>query len=260
MTSFLLIIPTYFFNQEIVPPLGKGDHDSIILHSTLTPLRKKPIRRRIQLWKHIDHEALKRDARSFCSLFLQKHDTKNEFNMIWNCLKENLFTIMEDNVPSKMTSSKIHQPWITTNSKRLLRKKEKYYKKAKTHNTPRLWSKYKTVKRLCQKECRRAHSNYVNEMLANDTKNKKLWTYVKSKNQDNTGIPDLKNDQERLIQDPQEKANLLNQQFSSVFSNPEPKINKKLPEDTKLPPMINITVTTHGVLKLLDNTSMVPVQ
>ena len=97
-------------------------------------------------------------------------------------------------------------------------------------------------------------------MLANDTKNKKLWTYVKSKNQDNTGIPDLKNDQERLIQDPQEKANLLNQQFSSVFSNPEPKINKKLPEDTKLPPMINITVTTHGVLKLLDNTSMVPVQ
>lgn len=118
-----------------------------------------------------------------------------------------------------MSSTKNHQPWITTKTKRLLRRKQRLFKKAKTTNSERLWKKYKNIKKECQKECRRAHSDFVNEIISNgECQNKKLWSYISSKNQENLGIADLRNDQNILIQDPPSKAGLLNYQFLSVFS------------------------------------------
>ena len=160
---------------------------------------------------------------------------------------------MEDNVPTKLSSSKNHQPWITTKTKRLLRRKHRLFKKAREHNSKRLWDQYKAVKKDCQKECRRAHSDYVNVMFSDDFQNKKLWSYIKSKRQENCGISDLRNDQNDLIQDPLGKADLLNNQFSSVFSDPTPKIKTSLPKHSQLPEMQKIKVTRVGVLKLLLN-------
>ena len=63
----------------------------------------------------------------------------------------------------------------------------------------------------------------------------KLWAYIKSKKHEQVGISDLKvND--KMFQDPKDKANILNKQFSSVFSNLESKIEYMIKQILSTPP------------------------
>ena len=85
------------------------------------------------------------------------------------------------------------------------------------------WTRYKDLKKLMQKKCRSTYINFDNNMLSDDeTKNpKKFWSFIKSKRCDNVGIASLLSN--GIIQmDGQVKANLLNDQFASVFTNEDP--------------------------------------
>ena len=78
-----------------------------------------------------------------------------------------------------------------------------------------------------------------------------MWSYIKSKNNESTGISDLFHEN-KLIQDPVKKANIFNNHFCQVFSKPDS--NKKptsIKENKNSIP--NITVKSAGVLKLLLN-------
>ena len=89
-------------------------------------------------------------------------------------------------------------------------------------------------------------------MFDDDKHNKKLWTCIKSKNQEQTGIPDLKHN-DKTIQDPTEKANTLNNQFASVFSDPDPEIKLESEDNVETNSMPTIKVNKNGLLKLLTN-------
>ena len=65
---------------------------------------------------------------------------------IWNFLKKEIENIIVTNVPPKTTSSRQHQPWINTKTKRLLRKKQRWYQKAKDFNDPKIWKTYRNIK------------------------------------------------------------------------------------------------------------------
>ena len=93
------------------------------------------------------------------------------------------------------------------------------YKKAKQTNNPETWKKYKNLKSTSQKMCRQAHDTYVNNLITADKSNKKIWSYIKSLRRENTGISDLINNNKN-INNPLDKANIFNDQFSKVFSKP----------------------------------------
>ena len=76
---------------------------------------------------------------------------------MWSCIKKNLQQIIEDNVPTKTASSKVFPPWITTQTKRLIRNKNLKYQKAKQKNDLKSWNNYKKTKKLTKKLCRKAH-------------------------------------------------------------------------------------------------------
>ena len=86
---------------------------------------------------------------------------------------------MDDLVPSKMSSSQIRQPWIDTTVKRLAKRKQKPYKKAKLSNQEKGWNYYKKLKHIDQHECRRAYHEYVEDMGKNfDDNPRKFWRFV----------------------------------------------------------------------------------
>ena len=78
-----------------------------------------------------------------------------------------------------------------------------------------------------------------------DHGNKKLWSLIRAKRRDTTGVAPLKENGE-LVQQPLDKANVLNHQFLSAFS---PITTEPLPYTQ----MQNITVTVRGVEQLLLN-------
>ena len=81
---------------------GIGDHEAVQIDSSLCLKRKKPIKHTIKLWKKANLESLKKDAHSFATLFLRRHKHTDSADQMWNCIKKNLHTIMEDNIPSAM--------------------------------------------------------------------------------------------------------------------------------------------------------------
>ena len=148
---------------------------------------------------------------------------------------------------TKLFSTKQYHPSITTKIKRLIRNKENWYKKAVKRNDDKTWRKYADYKSLVQKHSRKAHDNYVQDIIIIDKNNKKFWSYVKSQRKENTGIADLINNN-KTISDPKGKANLFNEQFSNVFSKPCSKIYQPLNLSLFSQTLSNIVVSKSGVL------------
>ena len=88
---------------------------------------------------------------------------------------------------------------------------------------------------------------------------KKFWSFIKAKKAEGMGVSPLK-DAGKLITDPREQAQILNNQFRSVFS-PRHTITAEefelhCPPQSGLPDIptcSDINITEEGVRKLLQN-------
>ena len=128
--------------------------------------------------------------------------------------------MMEEYIPSKMTSTKFSPPWISDKIKRLSNKKQRPYNKWKKSHNPKDKATFDSFKRETQKIIRKAHWDYVNQILVDSFEkhdSKPFWRYVKAKGQENVGIAPLKKDG-ILHNKAQDKAEILNNQFYSVFT------------------------------------------
>ena len=104
-----------------------------------------------------------------------------------------------------------------------------------------------------QKECRKAYNNYIASSISTSlpTQSKRLWSYIKSKRKDHCGVGPLKVGSTTYT-DSTERANVLNQYFSSIFTvddNMQPLITN----DLEIPDIPPFTVHVEGVAKLLSD-------
>ena len=119
-----------------------------------------------------------------------------------------------DSVLTKLISSKCKHPWINNYIKRLTRRKQLAYNQARRSNLPTDWSKYYDLKRQSQGECRTAFNRYVSNLV--DPNKNTIKTFAVF--QDSVGVGTLKHHGETFV-DATDKANLLADYFSSVFTN-----------------------------------------
>ena len=99
---------------------------------------------------------------------------------------------------------------------------------------------------------RQARWDHINGIITqeDDKARKGFWRYVKPFKKDNTGITALKKDG-RTATSPQQKAEMLNAQFSSMFTDED---TENLPQLSKRHPSLSIlNVSAIGVEKLLLN-------
>ena len=94
---------------------------------------------------------------------------------------------------------------------------------AETWQKGKYRDKFKILKHLAQKKTREAYWNYISDIIAlvdstNERPNsKKFFTYLKSIRKESNGVPTLKAFGE-TVNEIQDKTNLLNRQFQSVFT------------------------------------------
>ena len=79
---------------------------------------------------------------------------------------------------------------------------------------------------------------------------KQFWGFIKRLKQDSTGVQSLK-DGGRLFSDAERKADILNRQFESVFTEEEPLSHLQDPNTFKFPSIPQIDISVAGVAKLL---------
>ena len=81
---------------------------------------------------------------------------------------------------------------------------------------------------------------------------KRFWSFIKQSKKDYTGVPTLKRNGISYTSSTG-KANILNEQFESVFTNEVPITDRLLPENSPYTKMKDTTITEAGVQKLIRN-------
>ena len=188
----------------------------------------------------------------YSSEFLTNFSSETPVEVLWSAFKSVCSECL-DLIPSTLSSKKhLKAPWINTHINRLSNGKKRACNRARNAGLPSDWSAYGSLNKLCQKECHKAHNRYLQQLTNpnRDTNHKHLWSYIKSKRQDNFGIPTLK-DSNGTYNTLASRANALNNYFLTVFTK-ENTDNLPILESSPCPPIDPLSITVNGIASLLS--------
>ena len=143
---------------------------------------------------------------------------------MYNKFVEVIRTSTEKHIPHKTLSGRWDAPWVNRNNKRLISIKKRRYDKAKQSGTHDDWEMFNEFRRFAKHELIKSHYEYIEGILDTDGKDnafkisKKVWSYIRSKRRDMTGIPVPKVDGIEITTG-REKAEALSKQYDSIFTN-----------------------------------------
>ncbi len=233
---------------------GISDHDIPVADCDIKPSYSKKQPRKIYKYKKANWDQMRKDALDFHDEYLKECDERS-VNANWKDFTKFVFKMMDLNIPCTTTNIRKNLPWLNTSLKRMIRKKQRLYNKAKRTHKKKDWNKYNSHKKETLKALRRARWNYINNMLIegmNNDNNKPFWRFVKSQQKENTGVAPLQTKHGGLTNDSQAKAEILNEQFKSVFTKHKDDDMPEM-EGPEYEEIDNLVINVKGVEKLLKN-------
>ncbi|XP_045160866.2 uncharacterized protein LOC123525785 [Mercenaria mercenaria] len=231
------------------PVRGVSDHDAVFIQAQTSASRVKPPPRKILVWKNADSTNIQSAVSDFSIDFIARYDHKADVNTLWTTFRNFVEDTITAHVPSKMTSSRFNQPWITRKAKRLSRRKKRAFHRARASGKEVDMDRYKQLAKDTKYESRRAYNSYIRDLVSTDRNPKKLYSLVKGKRCDKSGISPLKSNGV-THSDPTTKAKILNDQFSGVFYREDTSHIPSLGTSPH-PSMHNLSIGIEGVRKLL---------
>ena len=136
----------------------------------------------------------------------------------WQYFCHHYALIVDKYVPYKYSSTKYHIPWMSTLLKRMIRKKQRIYNKAKSSNCCNTWIEYKNIQKEVKQLLRSHHKQYLENIILSSNNRKPFWSYLKSKRQDKVGIGTLKSSNGDITTDSVQKVEVFSHHFQSVFT------------------------------------------
>ena len=118
--------------------LGKSDHDIIYAEINVRPNRVCTPHRKVFSFRKADWDGIKRKLNALFEK-MQENSKQPPVDELWNTFKITLLDGMLEFIPQKMTKSKHSLPWVTLNSRKLMRSKRRLYTKFKKRNARRFW-------------------------------------------------------------------------------------------------------------------------
>ena len=145
---------------------------------------------------------------------------------MWDKFTSRLQQGIDKHIPTRSSGTKDGFPWINQEIRRLMRKRDKLYRRWSRSGRPDDQKKFLDQKHLVCRIIDRAYEKYLKDILGlNDeehdlesppkVKTKKLYSLLKHSKQDPSGIAVLKANAKTYTADT-DKANALNAQFHSV--------------------------------------------
>ena len=275
---FLTTNPSLVNHVNIMP--GISDHNIVevkVNASAKIQYQKPP---NILLFKKADWLAMKQGLVDYHKTMINENKYTNlNIEQLWDDFTQTLNNLTEKHIPSKMSSPRNYLPWVNQRLKRLIRRRNRAFKKSRKTNKENDRKKFLDLKHLVRKAIKESHQQYLEDILniENDIdtsqprkpNTKKLYSLIKHSKQDSSTLPPLKANN-KFSYDDKEKATTLNHQFQSVFSPKSPlklsslcqmKLHKThdsngIPisgHDQIIPDMPAILVNSKGIEKLLKN-------
>ena len=173
---------------------GISDHNIVLADCKLKPSIITKPQRKIYQWSKADWHSLREQTVVFAEDFLASA-TARSVNENYIKFRTYLEEVMENKKPSKLSSKRFKLPWFNRELKRLCRKKDRKYKKAKRSGREDHWEQYKEFQKVVQAKLTEGRWDYINRFLqiGLETGNKKpFWKYLRVQKQEDFGISALK--------------------------------------------------------------------
>ena len=243
-------LPEQISRVKVIP--GISDHEIVFMELAVRPNYRKQPRRIVWLYNKADWTGMA-DYLTPRLARIEKAYTPSPDDL-WNQIKSEITEAMSIYIPQRLTRRKDSRPWIDKKLHQLIKKKRNLYKRCKKRGSLHLEKRYNMYRHVVQKMLRKQHSEYVNRMFTDEEKtkaelSKHFWTFIKHKRSAAVStVGPLKKDN-RLITSAKDRAEILNEQFVSVFSLPSEKTDyARLTVDST---MDDIVIDEKGVLKQL---------
>ncbi|XP_070198749.1 uncharacterized protein [Littorina saxatilis] len=124
--------PSLIPRVEVIP--GLSDHRIVYFEYTTRPETLKNVARPILLYQRANWEEMKQDMLDLQAEFRETEDTPTED--LWQRFKLALLDSMKKHIPTKTPRLKSSYPWITYEIKKIVRKRDRLYRKWKKSGNP----------------------------------------------------------------------------------------------------------------------------
>ena len=225
-------------------------HSPDKLENFYPPIMKP--RRKVYLYQKGDYESMRKDTLEFSKerYFNGHSDTRSvqeNFDLLTSFIQDSA----DKHIPSKTSRLVSSIPWITSEIRRKIRRKNKTHAKAKMTGSSKLSSKFETLRREIKADVRKQHDLYVNNLVGDVKANPRdFYRDINSQKKDTQGIPPLKRKNGKgVAQSDLEKAEELNCLFTDVFYKNEHTQVRLVYRST--PFMNDIVISKDGVIELL---------
>ena len=245
---------------------GVSDHDVVYMEFDINPVRQRQIRRQVPQYSKADWSSLRSAAAELSDSILGQFTEDSNAEDVWQVFKEGIKDMSSKHIPCKMLGNKNNKPWVDYTSLRLIRRRDRLYKRWKKTGDTNLRGELKDLKSHIQRRLRRAYWSHTESMLTDNADSdraprnnmKKLWTYIKAQRTEAANVAPLKVNG-RLVTDARDRAEALNKQFHNAFSQKITCTEEEFQERTNLDTCpstttcSSINITDAGVRKLMKN-------
>ena len=219
-------------SNELHAPSLSHDHDAVFLELIFKPRLFKGNDHFTYLYKKADISGLDNELNQIVQEFSTRDPTNFSVDENWLFFSSKLKAAIDKWVPKKQVKSHRRLPWITRQIKRMMRKRERLFKLARSSKRALHWQLYKKYRNFVKRQIHLAHSNYVNEVIGGSLKigdGKAFWNYIKLQRTESIGIPPLQVG-DNVFDSNEGKADILNKHFQSVFTLEDTSSLPQLPQ------------------------------
>ena len=212
-------------------PLGKSDHDVLVFQLNFDKSNNVDSLENKYNLKRGDYTKLRETMKDYDWTKLDNMDIQNA----WSYIKDAIHKGMDKCIPKikHKTKKKLTPIWMNKKAMRVIKRKYNLYKKYLRTKTGINYMKYIRERNKCSKILKITKREYEKNVAKNSKENPKLfWKYVKDRLKITNNIGALKKSDGTLAVSNQEKADILNAFFASVFTREDTTNLPKLEEGT----------------------------
>ena len=200
---------------QVEPPLGKSDHG--VISFNLDVSSNNTAHYCPYAYHRGDYNKIKNDMNDIDWVTELADSTIDE---AWGLFSRKLSGAIERHIPKQKYKNRKKPPWLNRESILAIKEKHKTWNRYKKKPSRENWEAYTTSRNIATNKINQAKCNYEGKIAAEVKNNpKSFWSYVKSKTSSKGGIRELRNADNEIITQDNQKAILLNNYFTSVFTD-----------------------------------------
>ena len=249
----LTTIPGKVSNIEGYEDILNTDHKLIKFCIDLRIASKPGTKRRVYNFKRADWEGLRQTLKCVPWDLCFVEDDINASLANWTDI---FLTAVNQHIPTCKARNVNDHPWIDLELLNLLKRKDKIRLAANKSGSNADWNKFAQTRREVKAMIKHKKKLYTTKLKDSFHNNpKRFWSFIKTTTKQNRS-PGFLRDGQCFVTDPEDKANLLNRFFQSVFTANDTTANslpaQRIPNAIYLSKIQLTTAEMAKTLKSLD--------